>query len=104
MDKMDKKELAAGLARRLAHRGVSDAQVKRIAEELVKRPVFPIGIDVCTQGQCQDFLVDKSDLVKLVDSLHRERDLGSIRIFPKGIIDPDRFLVRATHILELLPR
>ena len=91
---MDKKQLATALTKRLASRKISDAAVGELADDIFATGHAPIDIDVCQNGVCVDYFVDRTQVGELVDKLEVSRNLRGIRLFPKGIIDPDRFLVQ----------
>lgn len=96
---MSSKQIAAGLARRLATQDVSDATVEKLAVR-VESVGFPaIDVDICQFGICVDYWVEREGLADLIGRIWDDRDLGRIRVFPKGIIDPDRFLVTVEHAI-----
>lgn len=88
------KALAGALAKRLASRKVSDEAVAALSHDIAAVGRFPIDVDICMYGICIDYMVDRKDMVKLIDRLHTNPRLGGIKIFPKGILDPDKFLVQ----------
>ncbi|MBL4686614.1 MAG: hypothetical protein JKY37_18605, partial [Nannocystaceae bacterium] len=71
-----------------------DAAVKDLVRDIAIIGQIPIKVDICMFGICLDYYVDREELVGLIDKLHMQPELGGIKIFPKGIIDPTKFLVQ----------
>jgi hypothetical protein len=99
IDMANIEEWAKALSQRLAGRDISDQAVQTLAEDVSKIEFNAIGVDICTIGFCVDYLIDHDEIVPLIDQLRGSDKLGGIRIFPKGIIDPDQFLVRVETAL-----
>jgi hypothetical protein len=100
MANMDPKTVAAALSKRLAAHRVSDKAVQLLAKQVVHAKAKPIGIDICQFGICLDYWVPRNSLGELINRLEGDATLGGIKVFPKGIIDPDAFLVTVEHIVE----
>ncbi len=93
-------ELAGALAKRLASQGVSDTALSNLVREVTPIGRPPIDVDICTYGICLDYYVDRDGLTELLDKLRSNPLLGPMRIFPKGIILPEGFLVQVEHVLD----
>jgi len=98
---MERKELANALSRRLAATSIDDKQMDTIVAELSRVGFDPKDVDICTVGICVDYFVDRKDLVGLLERLGENPLGGPIRLFPKGIINPDLFVVQVDHKLRL---
>lgn len=97
---MEKKQVAAALAERLANHRVPDRVVDSLAAEISVARHAPIGVDVCMYGICLDYFVDRPKLKDLLEELRIDHSLGGVRIFPKGIINPDKFLVQVERAVD----
>lgn len=100
MNQIDTKVLAAAFAKRLAAHKFSSEAVETLASQVSKAGTKPIDIDICQYGICVDYLVPRKSLGELINRLEQDFSLGGVRIFPKGIIDPDAFLVKVEHAFE----
>jgi hypothetical protein len=100
---MESKALAAALARRLAAHRVDDQVIAGLVRELEAVEQPPIDVDVCTLGICVDYFIDRGEVGKLFEKLRDSANLGPIRVFPKGILQPDGFLVQVEHSLNRNP-
>ena len=93
--------LAKGLARQLSNSNIASEVVDSIAAVFDSRDelIAPIAADVCTIGICTDHILDgRDDLVKFIEEIGEMRGIGGVRIFPRGIINPERFVVQIDHI------
>jgi hypothetical protein len=97
---MESKALAAALAQRLASHNVGDEVIATLVRELDAIDRAPIDVDVCTLGICVDYFIDRREVGGLFEKLRNSKSLGPIRVFPKGIIQPDGFLVQVEHTLD----
>ena len=97
---MESKALAAALARRLASHKVGDEVIADLVRELESIDRAPIDVDVCTLGICVDYFIDRREVGNLFERLRESSNLGPIRVFPKGIIQADGFLVQVEHTLD----
>jgi hypothetical protein len=88
------RELAAALSKRLASRKVGDDVVQSLTKDLAAVGQVPIDVDICMYGICIDYFVDRGEVVSLIERLYKHPGLGGIKIFPKGILDPTKFLVQ----------
>ncbi|REJ85129.1 MAG: hypothetical protein DWQ36_14705 [Acidobacteria bacterium] len=88
---------------RLSRKELSDEALTELATSIAKldadgfspTDVFPIGI-IIQEGAGAHFEVKHDQLGDLVSRLAELKDLRTdLQIFPKGIIAPDRFEVRA---------
>lgn len=98
-DEMDVREVAAAFSKRLAAHKVSDEAVELLAKQVVVAGSRPIDIDICQYGICIDYWVPRKGLGELLNRFERDPTLGGIKVFPKGIINPDAFLVTVEHHL-----
>ena len=95
---METTELASALARRLASHQIDDDQMRSLADAIGDAGHLPNDLDICTLGICVDYFVRPDEMTRLFERLQWRR--GPIRVFPKGIIAPDGFLVRVEHELS----
>ena len=95
-----KRALASAFSKRLAAHKVSDETVNQLATTVSGMRAQPIDIDICQYGICLDYWVNRKSLGEFVNQLEGDNTLGGIRVFPKGIINPDAFLVSVEHVLE----
>jgi len=100
MEQMDAKVVAAAFAKRLASQKIDPKAIESLASQVSKLGSKPIGIDICQYGICIDYWVPRKSLGELMNRLEQNLSLGGIKVFPKGIIDPDAFLVTVEHVLE----
>lgn len=76
-------------------KNLAEAVANLDAKGFLSTDVFPLGI-IIQDGAAARFEVEPGRLGGLVDELSRLRDLRpEIRIFPLGIVAPDRFSVEA---------
>jgi hypothetical protein len=97
---MAAKELSARLSKRLANYKLSDKLIQGIARR-IEIPGFQIGkFHPCIYGICVDYFWEKGfpDLGKLTPA----RGIRKFDVFPYGIIDWDRFLVRVAYEVDEL--
>ena len=96
----DTEKLAGALAKRLASHEVSNDAIAKLVREIGPIGKFPIDIGICTLGICVDYYIDRGELTDLFEKLGRNAALGPVRVFPKGIILPEGFLVQVEHTLD----
>lgn len=91
------KHVGPALARALSSRKVSAKSIDQAAELLSKVNPEIKKLDICAYGFCGDWWFTRDDLqrnihdVLMIDGV----ELGEVRIFKYGILDPDIFHVQA---------
>jgi len=88
---VNSKQLSERLSKRLANYKLKDGVISRIAERILVDGLEIRRFDVCIYGICIDYFTDK---IPRLDGIFSKVDVGRVEIFPYGIIDWDRFLVR----------
>lgn len=94
---LDARVVAAAFSKKLAAHKVSDEMVQLLAKQVVAAGSKPIDINICQYGICIDYWVPRKALGELLNRFEHDDTLGGIRVFPKGIINPDAFLVTVEH-------
>jgi len=95
------KKLIEAMTARLAARDVPDTAVLAVAKALaqMKQAAEPIDVDLCTIGICTDHVFhDQGDLLEFIKQVGSGQGIGSVRIFPQGIVAPNHFLVKIEHL------
>jgi hypothetical protein len=85
------KDLSQRLSKRLANYKLKDEAISRLAERILVDGLDLRRWDVCSYGICIDYF---SDRIPKLDGIFSKLDVARVEIFPYGIIDWDRFLVR----------
>lgn len=80
------KDVQKALAKRLAHRELSDDVIGTITKRIVHDGLKIGGVDFCPYGICIDYFSDKRILVDKVLSGEKYR---VVRLFPYGILVDD---------------
>jgi len=93
-------ELASALAKRLARGDVNDELVLAATKRATAVATEPIDARICQYGICLDYYVKRDDLSGLIETIGKSNEIGGIKIFPKGIINPDMFLVEVDHVIS----
>ena len=94
------KNLSQRLSRRLAGFKLSDAVIKGLAERIQVE-----GLDIgrfhpCIYGICVDYWTDKAPVL---DPFWKRAGIARLEVFPYGIIDWDRWHVRAGFEVPEMP-
>ena len=84
------KEVAARMSRRLANYKLTDAVLTKIADRVLIDGLVIHGFNPCIYGICIDYFSDKPPQIEAM----RGRGISKFEVFPYGIIDWDRFLVK----------
>jgi hypothetical protein len=92
-------EVSARLSKRLANFKLSDAVVKRLSEKVTIDGLRIGRINPCIYGICIDYYSDK---LPRLDALTPKSGISRWEVFPYGIIDWDRFLVRVAFEVDEL--
>ena len=96
-EKFEVRSVAAAFSRRLAAHSIKDDVVEMLAKRVVEFGSKPVDIDICQWGICIDYWVPRKSLGELLNRLEGDLTLGGIKVFPKGILNPDAFLVTVEH-------
>jgi hypothetical protein len=88
---LNSKELSKRLSKRLANYKLHDEVISRLADRVLVDGLEIRRFDICVYGICIDYFTDK---IPQLDGIFSRPDVGRVEIFPYGIIDWDRFLVR----------
>lgn len=94
---MNKKQVAGSLAKYLAGHNFKAGALDKLAQGVVDSKMEPLGVDVCTHGICLDYVIDRKNLGDLIDTLKDRDGIAGIKVFPWGIVNPDRFRVTVEH-------
>jgi hypothetical protein len=92
-------QLSTRLSKRLANFKLGDAVIKSIADRVVIEG-WSIGrFDPCIYGICIDYFTEK---MPSFERLSPKMGISKFEVFPYGIIDWDRFLVRVAFQVDEL--
>ena len=80
------KDVQKALAKRLAHRELSDDVITAISKRVVRDGLKIGGVDFCPYGICIDYFSDKRILV---DKMLTGEKYRVVRLFPYGILVDD---------------
>lgn len=92
-------ELTPRLSKRLANFKLSDAVIKGIADRVLIDGLSIFRFDPCMYGICIDYFTDK---LPRLDAIGPKHGIAKWEVFPYGIIDWDRFLVRVAFQVDEL--
>jgi hypothetical protein len=92
-------ELTPRLSKRLANFKLSDAVIKGIADRVLIDGLSIFRFDPCMYGICIDYFTDK---LPRLDAIGPKHGIARWEVFPYGIIDWDRFLVRVAFQVDEL--
>ena len=93
------KEVAAGLSRQLANFKLGDDVIKSLADRLVIEGLSIGRFNPCIYGICVDYFGDK---IPNLAGLTIKQKIKKWEVFPYGIIEWDRFHVRAAFDVDEL--
>jgi len=85
------KELSARMSKRLANFKLSDAAIRSLADRVLIEGLSIGRFNPCIYGICIDYFSDK---YPRLEGLSKKLGVSKWEVFPYGIIDWDRFLVR----------
>jgi hypothetical protein len=91
------KVLAQRLSKRLANFKLSDQVVSQLADRVLIDGFDIKRFNPCIYGICIDYFTDK---MPKLDGILSKADIARIEIFPYGIIEWDRFLVRVGFAVD----
>ena len=80
------KDVHKALAKRLAHRELTDDVISAITKRIVRDGLKIGGVDFCPYGICIDYFSDKRILV---DKILGGEKVRVVRLFPYGILVDD---------------
>jgi hypothetical protein len=92
-------ELPARLSKRLANFKLGDAVIKSIADRIVIDGLSILRFDPCIYGICIDYFSEK---FPSLDKLTPKHGVSKWEVFPYGIIQWDRFIVRVSFDVDEL--
>ena len=95
------KDINVALARAIASRDLPSENVAKASEKLAELPEIR-RIDICKYGTCVDFWFNNDEFRERFNDLvnYDHGQLGEIRVFKYGIINPEIFHVQAEFDLE----
>ena len=96
---MNSHELSTRLSKRLANFKLSDSVISGLAERVLIDGLSIVRFDPCMYGICVDYYGDK---LPRMDTLTSKRGISKWEVFPYGIIDWDRYLVRVAFAVDEL--
>lgn len=99
MATVNTKDLSARMSKRLANFKLSDAVIKGLADRVLIDGLQIYRFDPCIYGICIDYFTDK---FPRLDKLAGKQGVAKWEVFPYGIIDWDRFLVRVAFNVDEL--
>jgi hypothetical protein len=92
-------QLSTRLSKRLANFKLTDAVIKRLADQVTVEGLSIGRINPCIYGICIDYFTDKPPRL---EGLSPKQAITKWEVFPYGIIDWDRFLVRIAFQVDEL--
>ena len=93
------REISARLSKRLANFKLTDAVIKRLADQIVIDGLSIGRFNPCIYGICVDYVTEK---MPRLDALTAKQSIAKWEVFPYGIIDWDRFHVRVAFEVDEL--
>lgn len=92
-------DLSGRLSKRLANFKLSDAAIRKLADRITIDGLHIGRFNPCIYGICIDYYTDK---LPGLDVLSPKSGISRWEVFPYGIIDWDRFLVRVAFEVDEL--
>jgi hypothetical protein len=92
-----KQVLSQRLSKRLANFKLKDDVITRLADRVLIDGLEIKRFDPCIYGICIDYFTDKPPKLDLILA---KIDIARIEVFPYGIIEWDRFLVRVGYSVD----
>ncbi|HKX54594.1 MAG TPA: hypothetical protein VJN01_00730 [Xanthomonadales bacterium] len=99
MTTLDNKELTTRISKRLANFKLSDRVVSQLADRVLIDGLSISRFDPCIYGICIDYFSPK---MPRLDKLTAKHGISKWEVFPYGIIDWDRFIVRIAFDVDEL--
>ena len=91
---MKQTELIIALNRKLASTHFPEEKIILLANNLNQIGEEPFDIFSSDNGVSVDFLIPKSKLLELMNNISKQSNVGSIRMFPKKIVEENQFLIQ----------
>jgi hypothetical protein len=99
MPPVTSRDLSARMSKRLANFKLSDAVIKGLADRVLIDGLSIGRFNPCIYGICVDYFTDK---MPNLDALSPKHAISKWEVFPYGIIDWDRFVVRIAFQVDEL--
>lgn len=99
MATVNPKALSARLSKRLANFKLSDAVIKGLAERVLVEGLDIIRFNPCIYGICVDYWTVNQPVL---DPFWKRRGIARLEVFPYGILEWDRWHVRAAFEVDEL--
>jgi hypothetical protein len=99
MPPITSRDLSARMSKRLANFKLSDAVIKGLADRVLIDGLSIGRFNPCIYGICVDYFTDK---LPRLEALSPKHAISKWEVFPYGIIDWDRFLVRIAFQVDEL--
>jgi hypothetical protein len=99
MPEVTSRELSTRLSKRLANFKLADAAINSLADRVLIDGLSIARFDPCIYGICIDYFTDR---MPKLDALSPKHGVWKWEVFPYGIIDWDRFLVRIAFNVDEL--
>ena len=99
MPKLTTKVLSQRLSAKLAYFNLNDDVITKLATRVLVDGLDIRRFDICIYGICIDYYTDR---VPKLDGIFSKTDVARLEIFPYGIIEWDRFLVRVGYSVDEL--
>lgn len=94
-----KKNIEAMLARQLASRQMSDADIGTLADRVLEIKGVPQKIDATEVGIVVDADVSPADIEDLIKFVLKPDKFGQVefvQVFPQGVVAPDSYVLRVS--------
>ena len=98
----DKSKVAIALAKAVASRNIPDKTIEDVAQQLSSIEHEIKGIDICKYGICVDFWTNQPINGTDITTPLINANLGELKIFEYGIINPDLFHTKADIQIDQL--
>jgi len=93
------RDVAGRLSKRLANFKLSDAVINGLADRVMIEGLSIVRFNPCIYGICFEYHADK---MPRLDALQPKSGIYKLEVFPLGIIDWDRYLVRVAFNVDEL--
>jgi hypothetical protein len=96
---VNSKDLSARLSKRLANFNLGDSVIGKLADQILVDGLSIGWFDPCIYGICVDYFTDH---LPRLEGLSSNPFVSIYEVFPYGIIQWDRFLVRVAYRVDEL--